>query len=93
MGNNYTGYEAALQETGFMKLSTRREDLCLKFAIKSVQNSNFKSWFEEDKTVNVTRRVKKNLKEARTRRFRKSVIPYLTHILNKRGYTDSENQT
>ena len=89
LGKNYINYQNALQVAGLESLSTRREILSLTFARKAMKNPKYKNWFVEDNNLVGTRRIKKNLKEAqtRTRRFRKSTIPYLTHLLNTKGYT------
>ena len=71
----------------FKKLSTRREALCLKFAQKSLKNSKYMSWFVPDLKETNTRRIKYTVKEVqtRTKRFEKSALPYLTHLLNKKS--------
>ena len=88
LGQGYINYENALLVTGFKRLKCRREDICLNFERKSIKNPKYKGWFVEDVKLVDTRRMKKNLIEtkARTTRFRKSTIPYLTHLLNLKGY-------
>ena len=67
------------------KLSTRREVLCKKFALKALKSEKYSSWFvTEEKTYNTRRKVNK-LKptQTRTARFNKSTIPYLTNLINQ----------
>jgi hypothetical protein len=88
LGQRYINYSHALQLASLERLDTRREGLCLKFARKAIKNPKFQNWFVEDNKVQNTRRLKKNLKNAytRTRRFRESSIPYLTELLNQKGF-------
>ena len=89
LGKNYTSYPNALEQTGLEKLNSRRDSLSLNFARKSIKNPKFKNWFVEDVKTTNTRRMKKNVKEVqtRTKRFRKSAIPYMTTLLNTKGYS------
>ena len=66
-------------------LHERRDILCGKFALKAFKSEKFNKWFVRDTKVVNTRRAPKTVKEveARTTRFRKSALPYLTSILNK----------
>ena len=94
LGQRYISYSNALQITLLNRLDTRRESLCLNFARSAIKNPKFTNWFVEDTQVIETRRLKKNLKDlhSRTKRFRESTIPYLTNLLNMKGFTsDPEN--
>ena len=94
LGKSYISYTNALQLTTLESLENRRESLCLKFARSTIKNPKFKHWFEEDVKIIETRRLKKNLKDVqtRTKRFRESTIPYLTQLLNMKGFaTEPEN--
>ena len=88
LGQSYICYSNALEVTSLERLDTRRVALCLKFARSSIKNPKFSNWFVEDTNINNTRRLKKNLKDVhtRTRRFRESTIPYLTQLLNEKGF-------
>ena len=83
-GENHTSYSDALNHFGLETLETRREKLCLKFALKAYRNTKFTSWFVTNKPEVNTRTVKTHLKQinTRTKRFEKSPIPYLTKLLN-----------
>ena len=94
LGQRYISYTNALQVASLDRLNTRREAQCLTFARKSIKNPKFSSWFVEDVKLINTRRVKKNLKDiqTRTRRFRHSTIPYLTQLLNEKGFTSAAGE-
>ena len=83
-GENHTTYADALTYFDLKTLKTRREKLCLKFALKAYRNPKFTSWFVLNKPEVNTRSVKTHLKQinTRTQRFKKSPIPYLTNLLN-----------
>ena len=85
LGKDYNNYEHALQTLGRERLSQRRENLCLKFAMKSFKSEKFQSWFTVDSNPMNTRRKLKKVKEAdtRTARFKKSALPYMTSLINK----------
>ena len=81
---NYINYQNALVLSGLVPLSDRRKDICLKFARKASKTPKYQHWFvKEENSVN-TRRKKPYFKpvSARTSRFAKSPIAYLTHLLN-----------
>ena len=84
LGKSYSNYENALVTLNLQRLSERRERLCLKFAEKALKSEKHSSWFAPDhNNLNTRRKVQrtKNV-QARTQRFKKSAIPYLTQILN-----------
>ena len=84
LGKDYINYENALSILNLERLCVRRERQCLKFANKSLASEKFSSWFEKDENIQNTRRLVKPVKPAvaRTTRFRKSPLPYMTTILN-----------
>ena len=88
LGQRYISYSNALQISSMYRLDTRREALCLKFARTSIKNKKFSNWFMKDSKIIETRRLNKNLKDVhtRTRRLRESTIPYLTQLLNLKGF-------
>ena len=90
-GENHTSYRDALDYFNIQTLESRREKLCLKFALKASKSQKFASWFSKnDQEVN-TRSEKPTFKnpKSRTKRFRKSPIPYLTNLLNSHLSSDS----
>ena len=87
LGNNYRGYENALNVLEISKLSERRKVLCFNFAKKAIKNDKYQHWFalnDQNQLGVQTRSDKTGLKtvETRTNRYRKSAIPYLTTLLN-----------
>ena len=89
LGEGYKGYENALEELKCEKLSNRRVELCEKFAKKAVKHNQFKNWFceKEENLSNINTRSQHSRSKylevlTRTERYKKSPIPYLTHILN-----------
>ena len=86
LGPDYLDYEQALKCLKMQKLSTRRLDLCLKFANKALKHPKYKSWFVENPTSShMTRSRKDVLKpiDSRTRSFENSPLPFLTSLLNE----------
>ena len=83
-GENHTTYADALTYFDLDTLETRREKLCLKFALKAYRNPKFTSWFVINEPEVNTRSHKVHLKpiKIRTKRFTNSLIPYLTNLLN-----------
>ena len=84
MGSKYTSYSEALSYFEIETLETRREALCLKFALKAYKSNKFSTWFSENEVVVSTTSEKLPLKtiKCRTRRYQKSPLPYLTELLN-----------
>ena len=83
---DYLTYSNALSSVKLKSLEERRHLLCLKFAQKALKHPKFAKWFSSNNQTGVdTRSVKKCLKpvQARTCRFEKSPIAYLTRILNE----------
>ena len=93
----YHKYSESLDYFSIASLASRREKLCLNFALKAYQNEKFKSWFCPANIEHNTRSIKLPLTEIKTRtsRFRKSPIPYLTNILNvhlSKGNCDKDRE-
>ena len=88
LGKNDLSYENSLLLVGLEKLSKRRKSLCLQFARKSLKSHP--NWYVKDKEICNTRQKTNVSKEVitRTKRFKKSAIPYFTHLINVHG---SEN--
>ena len=85
LGSNYRSYEDSCEELEMKTLAERRKDLCIKFAKKASNHPVHQAWFIRNPTDNTTRTKKPTFKPAcaRTDRFRKSAIPYLTNLLNE----------
>ena len=85
LGEKYTTYSSALKATKLECLAARRSNLCIKFAKKAVQHKKHTNWFKTNDKVTVTRFKQPKLCPviARTKRFEKSPLSYLTKLLNK----------
>ena len=83
-GREYTSYTSACEQTNLLTLESRRVKLCEKFARKAASNPKHQKWFKVNKKHNKTRIMQPFFCPviARTDRFRKSPISYLTNLLN-----------
>ena len=70
-------YQEAIDYFKIGSLQSRREAICLNFAIKAFKHPRFTNWFVINDGIRNTRSTKDPLKimKTRTRRFRKSPIP------------------
>ena len=83
-GDSHTNYQAALEYFQLNTLEDRREDICLKFAVKAYGHPKFSVWFSKNSNTVNTRSERMSLMQirGRTRRYQKSPLPYLTDLLN-----------
>ena len=80
---NYLDYATALDKTGLQTLASRRDELCLNFAKKSVKFPHTKDMFPKNEKTRVTRKTEKFVVPfARTDRYKNSSIPYMSRLLN-----------
>ena len=85
LGKRYKDYESALELVDLENLSERREQLCLKFAKKCLENKKTENLFPVNKnTHNMKSRMteKFKVKFAHTERLKQSSIPYMQRLLN-----------
>ena len=78
LGRNYRGSEDALKSLNLTSFESRREELCIKLAKKSVKGH----WFVKAEKTGILTRIKKVF-NGYIKRFRKSTLPYLTILLNR----------
>ena len=80
----YKSYRSALKEMQLESLYSRRNKLCKIFASKSLKHTKFSKWFKPTNKRTFIRFKPTRFCEvyARTNRFKKSPISYLTYILN-----------
>ena len=86
LGDKYVGYKKSLLKLEMESLKERREELCLKFALKCVKNPKTKKMFPQNIKVHSmeTRKPEKyEVHHANTERFRKSAIIYMQTLLNE----------
>ena len=92
MGDDYINYDNAVNYLGSEKLSDRRSNLCLSFALKCEKNPKYRNWFalsepaeaplSNTRSDKESKRTKYKPVATRTDRYMDSPIPYLTEILN-----------
>ena len=85
LGSHYNTCEEACEKLKMKTLSERRKLLSIKFAVKASKHPVHKTWFVQNQEESKTRVDKPKYKPvcARTERFLKSAIPYLTDLLNE----------
>ena len=85
LGENYIDYQSALEMTGLQSLHDRREDRCLKFALKALKHPRNGKMFP--KNTNNSKQVRNReifkVNFAHTEQYRKSAIPYCQRKLNE----------
>ena len=83
LGDEYEGYKGALELAGLDTLEVRRDNLCLKFGKKAVQDPKHKNWFKPKPKLPTRQKHYKYCKPvARTERLMRGPISYLTNMLN-----------
>ena len=86
LGKPYESYTEALKELGMMRLSERRDLVCLKFAKTSLRLENFKKNFPGQTNAHnmVTRQHERyHVKRSYGKRYAVSAIPVMQKLLNK----------
>ena len=83
-GENHTTYREALTYLNLKTLEERRENICLKFALRVYKHPKFSLWFTKNVDTVNTRSDKTSLVQirGRTKRYRTSPLPYLNELLN-----------
>ena len=73
LGKEYKSYRSALKHLKLDSLFSRRQNLCKKFAKKSLKHVKFSKWFKPNRKTTVTRQKPTKFCElnARTERFKK----------------------
>ena len=86
LGQDYKSYGKSLKYLGLETLYERRNKLCKNFANKSLKHPKFTKWFKPNVKRSFTRNIPTRFCEvnARTERFNKSPINYLTKLLNRK---------
>ena len=84
LGQKYNSYINACSYLNVQTLYERRQHLCLKFGKKAFKNKKFTKWFKTNHKVTKTRQQQPTFLPviARTHRFERSPISYLTKLLN-----------
>ena len=86
LASEYCGYENALEICGLDSLSSRREDKCLKYGLKSLLHPIHSKQFPlNTKNNSVDTRKSEHFKVnwAKSESYRMSAIPYIQRMLNQ----------
>ena len=86
----YDNYEDALDIVNLQKLDDRREELCLNFAKKCLENEKTKGIFPLTENKHNMKQIKSEkyvVNFARTERLKNSAIPYMQRMLNNYDQT------
>ena len=93
LGQSYESYDEATRILGLEKLHERRLKLCLSFAKRCEKSPKYSTWFrlsESPPTTNIQTRGTSNNQRtkyitvpARTNRYEKSPLPFMTKLLNE----------
>ena len=88
LGENYAGYDDALELCGLDKLSVRREEKCLKFGLKSLLHPVHSRMFPVnahvlENTLNTRNNEHFKVNWAKSESYRHSAIPYIQRQLNE----------
>ena len=93
LGQNYESYNQATRILGLEKLHERRLKLSLSFAKKCERNPKYSTWFRlsdsptqtniQTRGASSNQRTKYMSVTARTDRYQKSPLPFLTDLLNE----------
>ena len=86
LGPKYKSYRSALKHLQMESLFSIRNKLCKKFAKKAQKHLKFTKWFKPNTRRTFTRAKPSAFCEvvARTERFGKSPLSYLTKLLNRK---------
>ena len=85
-GKPYESYSQTLKELDIMRLSERRENICLKFAKNSLKLNNFKRLFPEHANLHdmkTRKRKKYEISKYHGKRYEVSSIPSMQKMLNR----------
>ena len=85
LGQSYTSYEEALAKTSLITLNQRRQERCLKYALKAIRHPENRRMFPAnivESTLNTREREQFHVNFAHTEAYRKSAIPLLQRLLN-----------
>ena len=85
--SEYESYISACDDANLLTLKDRRLRLCLKFTVKSVKHPKHSKWFKVNTKISRTRQKQPKFCPviARTTRFDKSPISFMTKLLNQNG--------
>jgi hypothetical protein len=83
--SKYKNYKDGLKKLNIETLEKRRETLCLRFANNCLKNPKVRNFFplkEKNHKMKMRKEKKYVVNKAKTKRYRRSAIPYMQKILN-----------
>ena len=84
LADKYTTYEHACAQFDIHTLERRRTQICLKFALRVLENSKFKDFFKPNTNINNIRNQEKFFVPfAKSSRYKNSPKVFLTRLLNE----------
>ena len=86
LGKEYTNYKEGLKKINLENLKDRREQLCLRFAKNCLKNDKVRNIFPKNQTKHKMKKRKTKqfkISSAKTKRYKKSAIPFMVNLLNK----------
>ena len=93
-GKPYESYSEALKQLGIMRLSERREVICLKFAKNCLRLENFKKLFPvhlSKHSMKTRNEEKYEISKSNGQRYANSAIPKMLNLLNKEYKEQKQN--
>ena len=87
MGKNYINYKEGLKSLNLETLDDRRKSLCLQFAKRCFKKEKVKNMFPIKNNAHsmIKRKSEKfKVKRIKTERYKKSAIPYMGELLNRK---------
>ena len=94
IGKPYESYSDTLKQLGIMRLSERREVICLKFAQSCLRLENFKRLFPmhvSKHDMGTRHRERYLISKSNGKRYSDSAIPKMLRLLNKEYREQKEN--
>jgi hypothetical protein len=96
LGDEYSGYDNALESCGLVRLSERREDKCLKFGLKSLLHPVHAQMFPVNphiltNPINTRSTEHFTVNWAKSESYRQSAIPYIQRMLNEHVVSQQRN--
>ena len=85
MGERFKNYSKSLNYLDLEDLNTRRERLCLNFALRTMKQERFKNMFKPEQTKHNMKTRNKNKVEvqfASKERLKRSAIPHMQRLIN-----------
>ena len=93
LGKSYHNHSDGLKSLKLDSLKKRREKICLKFAKNCIQNDKVRNMFPRNKKkhgMNIRSPNVFQIQKTKTKRYKKSAIPYMVSLLNKDAWKNKK---